>query len=374
MPKTQWHYPRPGFAESTFSLLVNGPLQGVSLFGPRRTGKTEFITQDLAPFAADSGHKVVYANFWQSLQSPLAILLYELDYTLRHGTLLSRMQTVASDLAPKFRLQNPFGEGEIEVDLARLKGMPPDDLLLLLDQYCARLADDKKPTLLLFDEFQELARGGAMARPLVAALRTSLEKRRHGLAAVFTGSSQERLKAMFSPKQAPFFRFAIQRDLPPLESDFVEHQLKAYRSTFKTPIESADAHKVFLDGDRNPLLLQRWMMARGVHAELSAFEVLARVNADLAAEFGFVDLWLQLTPIQRAVARALAERIPALFGEAGAKRIGTLLREAPPAPQRTQAALRKLVRLGLADKWDRDWQLADPLLEAWIKARPDSDF
>ena len=47
----------------------------------------------------------------------------------------------------------------------------------MLDQYCDRLANDKRPTLLLFDEFQELARQDHTA-PIVAALRT-----KHGHAA-----------------------------------------------------------------------------------------------------------------------------------------------------------------------------------------------
>ena len=373
MAKTHWHYPRTAFAKSTLTLLVDGPLQGLSLFGPRRTGKTEFLTHDLAPLAEREGHRVVYANFWQAIESPIAILLYEMDFALRHGTVLDRVRHTAAELAPKFRVRNPIGDGEIEIDLARLRGRVPDNLLLLVDQYCERLADEKTPTLLLFDEFQELARGGE-AKPLMAALRTSLEKRKNGLVAVFTGSSQEQLRATFSPVQAPFYRFALQHDLPPLGSDFVDHQLKAYGQTFKAQIDPAEAIATFEQNERSPLLLQRWLMVRGAYVNLNAREALERVNADLAAEFGFAEKWLQLTPLQRAVGRALAERATPLFGEVGAARIAALLNEDAPAPQRTQAALRRLVRLGLADKWDRDWRLADPLFEAWVRARPESDF
>lgn len=374
MAKTHWHFPRLEFAQSTFSALVNGPLAGVSLFGPRRTGKTEFLTLDLAPLAADRGHRVVYANLWQSPESPLAILLYELDFGLRKGSILDRVQHAASELAPKFRLKNPIGAGEIEIDLSSLRGQAPDNLLLLLDQYCEKLANDKKPTLLLFDEFQELARSGPAARPLAAALRTSLEKRRNGLAAVFTGSSQERLRTMFSPTQAPFFRFAVQLDLPVLGRDFVDHQIAAFRKTFKAQTDLVEAFAIFENGDHNPLLLQRWLMIRGMHPNLDANSALNRVQADLAAEFGFLEKWLDLTPIQRAVARVLAERAPRVFSDEGAARIGALQKEAPSTPQRTQAAIRKLVRIAYVDKWDKDWRLADPLFEAWIRARPLSDF
>jgi hypothetical protein len=100
----------------------------------------------------------------------------------------------------------------MEIDLSQLKGKAPESHLLLLDQYCERLAKGRKPAFLLFDEFQELARSKAAA-PLIAALRTSLDKRKDGLVAVFTGSSREGLRAMFSPREAPFFRFATPIDL-----------------------------------------------------------------------------------------------------------------------------------------------------------------
>ena len=54
----------------------------------------------------------------------------------------------------------------------------------------------------MLDEVQELA-AEATNRPLIAALRTSLDKRRDGLAVVFTGSNRDALSAMFSGKQAP---------------------------------------------------------------------------------------------------------------------------------------------------------------------------
>jgi hypothetical protein len=209
---------------------------------------------------------------------------------------------------------------------------------------------------------------------MIAALRTSLEKRKNGIASVFTGSSQERLRSMFSPTQAPFFRFALQHDLPPFDHAFVDHQLKAFRTTFKASIDADEARAVFDNGDRNPLLLQRWLMARGMHPHLNAEAALDKVNADLAGEFGFAEKWLQLTAIQRAAARALAERVTPIFGAAGATRMSSLLHEPPPAPQRIQAAIRKLVRLGLADKWDESWRLADPIFEAWIRNRPETDF
>jgi hypothetical protein len=206
LAKSEWHFPRVDFANQVFGLLMDSPTSAISLFGPRRTGKTEFLKDDLAPLADGKKHRVVYVSMWQTVEAPIASLLYAFDSALRGGRLGDRMATAARDLAPKFKLSVPGTGAAMEVDVASLRGKPQDEHLLLLDQYCERLANDKRPTLLLFDEFQELARGDNTA-PVIAALRTSLDARRRGLVSVFTGSSQDGLRKVFSAKDAPFYRF-----------------------------------------------------------------------------------------------------------------------------------------------------------------------
>ncbi|NNL73146.1 MAG: ATP-binding protein, partial [Silicimonas sp.] len=91
MSKNHWHYPRTEFTDRTFKLLVNGPVSALRMFGPRRTGKTWFLTNDLAPRFEMYGHRVVYANFWQIVSSPLAVMLYACDQALRKQTFAERL-------------------------------------------------------------------------------------------------------------------------------------------------------------------------------------------------------------------------------------------------------------------------------------------
>ena len=77
--KDPWHFERRDFTAHVLSLLTEGPAGALSLFGPRRTGKTEFLLKDLAPRAQRRGHRVIYASFWQSPLSPLAVLLDALE-------------------------------------------------------------------------------------------------------------------------------------------------------------------------------------------------------------------------------------------------------------------------------------------------------
>ena len=331
MSRSRWHYPRTELAQRVHAVLANGPVQGVSLFGPRRTGKTQFLTHDLAPLAEARGNRVVYVSLWQTIDSPLAILLYELDRALQGGTVWERIGAVAREIAPKFKLKVPGGTGEIEIDLAVLRGRAPESHILLLDQYLARLADARRPVFLLLDEFQELARSQA-AETLVAALRTSLDKRRNGVVAVFTGSSQHGLRAMFTARDAPFFRFASPIDLPAMDDGFVDHQLAAFRATSRTKVRREVALDIFHRFDRSPLFFQRWLTTIALHPELGAEAAIGDVQAEIAAEFGFGRQWLALSGLQRALARLLAEKVSQIYGQQGADRFMTLTGCLRPEP------------------------------------------
>ena len=373
MTRSRWHYPRKEFADRVYALLADGPVQGLSLFGPRRTGKTQFLTHDLAPLAESKGHRVVYASLWQTLDTPLGILLYEFDRALRAGSVWDRLTTAAGDIAPKFKVKAPGSPGEMEIDLSQLKGKAPESHLLLLDQYCERLARGRKPAFLLFDEFQELARSKTAA-PLIAALRTSLDKRKNGLVAVFTGSSREGLRAMFNPREAPFFRFATPIDLPPMEDAFVDHQLAAFKATSKAKVTRDAALKIFHRFDRSPAFFQRWLTTMALHPEMSEDAAIAKVQSEIAEEFGFGKRWLELNGIQRVTARLLAEMVAQIYSQQGADRIKALTGAPAPGSSAIQSAVQRLSRLGIADKWEGEWRLSDPLFEAWVLNRPETDF
>lgn len=77
-------------------------------------------------------------------------------------------------------------------------------------------------TLLLLDEVQALATSPKHA-PFIAALRTGLDLNKDRVKAVFTGSSREGLRRMFSQASAPFFHFGQNLDFPDMDRGFTEH-------------------------------------------------------------------------------------------------------------------------------------------------------
>ena len=366
-----WHFRRDELADQVLVTLARGPAQSLSLFAPRRAGKTEFLIQDLGPHAEARGHRVIYASFWQAPLSPLAVLLHALETSRESGGLADRIRTSAWRAAPKLKLSASVpgtGTGaEAEIDLTRLKGEPPTNLLLYLDDLLGRVSRKRRPTILLLDEIQELARSRSNAS-LVAALRTGLDKRREGLRAVFTGSSLAGLAAMFADREAPFFHFATPIDLPALGRGFVDHFLAVFRRTTKRTLNRDGMLDAFDRLHRNPyffrLLVQR-LLHDPEHTVASALE---DVRERIAAELGYPEAWLGLTPLQRETARALAEGASRPFSRDFRAALGAAMGGDAPTAARVQAALRRLERLGIVDAARGVWELADPEFGGWIAA------
>jgi len=369
-----WHYPRTKLAKSTLALIEKRLANALVLFGPRRIGKTEFLIRDLGPLAEKAGHRVVYASFWQSPLSPVATLLAALHEGQRKRGLAGQLQRLTEGLSPKLKIGAKLtgvGEAGAEIDLAGLKGTPPSDMLLLIDQLLGKLARKTKPTVLMLDEVQQLAAEVAN-RPLVAALRTSLDKRRDGLAAVFTGSNRDALSAMFSDKQAPFFHFATSVELEPLDRPFVEHLLAAFQRATGERLDPAAALAAFEALHKNPFFFRKLLELLLPQAKRDIPAALERLRAGLAANLGYDRLWLSLNAIQRAVAYTLARGAEMPFGEANRAEIGRLTRAEPPTIAQTQTALRRLVRLGVVTRIDGNtaYVFDDPELARWIGTRP----
>lgn len=367
-----WHYARKDVAQRTFALFEKRLANALVLFGPRRMGKTEFLLRDLGPMAEKAGHRVVYVSFWQASLSPAATLVAGLNEGLKQGGLTAQLARIGEGASPRLKLGASMAgvTAETEIDLGNLRGPPPDDVLLLIDHLLGKLARKGKPTLLMLDEVQELA-ADSHNRPLVAALRTSLDKRRDGLAVVFTGSNRDALAAMFSEKSAPFFHFATSIALEPLGPPFVDHLLGAFERATGAALDKTHAHAAFTALGGNPFFFRMLLERLLPVTERDMPAALARMRETLAVDLGYDRLWLSLTATQRALAVTLAQETPTPFGEANRIRIGQLARTDPPSIAQTQTALRRLARLGVVSRAEgrSTWTFDDPELARWIASR-----
>jgi len=372
MAQSDWHYPRKPFTHDSFVALTRGPVAAMSLFGPRRTGKTEFLLHDLGAHAARYGHRVLYASFWQTSVAPLSLLIYAVTEALRPRSYADRVADWLRHPPIKIRVGPDKGPGAVEIDLSERREARLGEDLLLLDDLLGQLANPAKPALLLLDEVQELAtaQGGT---EIMAGLRTALDRRRDGLKTVFTGSSQIGLNRIFSSREAPLYRFAAPLTLPPLGPDFVTHQLAVFHRVFQRRLDPATAQEFFERFGGNPMVFQRWLMTLGQYRDLAEAAAADQTADALARDLEFDRIWLGLQTHHRAMARILAERGHDPFGETGAARYEALTGQTAPIPQTRQSHVRTLARRGLADQWAKEWRLTDPLFETWVLERPEGE-
>ena len=369
MTTEPWHFPRPDYTARILRLLTRGPSQALTLFGPRRTGKTEFLLKDLAPLAESQGHRVIYASLWQAPLSPTAVLLHALEKSLDRASFSDRVRSATVALAPKLKLSAPLpgATAEAEIDLGALRSDPPPDLLLYLDDLIGRVSRAKRrPAILLIDEVQELARGRDNDS-LVAALRTSLDKRTERLRTVFTGSSREGLAAMFSSRQAPFFHFATPMELPPLGEPFVDHMLTALeRVSGRSPARN-DMIDAYTRLHANPYFFRLLIDVLLHTPNLAVADALDQVRDRIAVDLGYANSWLALSPLHRGVAWALANDLRRPYSDAFREAVGSWLGAPAPTAAGVQTALRKLQRLDHVDTHTGEWAIIDAEFAAWVR-------
>ena len=113
-----------------------------------------------------------------------------------------------------------------------------------------------------------------------------------------------------------------------------------------------------------------------LYPSIKTEEAFVILQKELAEEFGFHRLWLNLRPIQRAVARLIADSVQNIYTETEINKIADMTGKVPPSTSQLQSAILRLSRQGIIDreKSREPWMVSDPLLAAWIRSRPVSDF
>ncbi len=368
----EWYYPRTEFAETVYDALDKWPVEGVSIFGPRRTGKTSFLKNDLVPILENNGHRVIYTNFWPPKEPPIVSLLDSFDFSLKSRSFFGRIKSLASGLVKSVKLKSPGGMAEVELNLPAASEISLSEGLRKIEWYCERFANDSKPTFLLFDEFQELEKAES-AESLVAALRTGIDTRKPRLLAVFAGSSQHRLRNMFSRRDAPFFWYAYPLPLPPLDDNFVDYVIGKARRRSSVEVSRSSAMEVFEQFDRNPLLFKNWIYKRVMMPNMNEREIVNLVLEDVTGKLDFKRQWTMMSTSCRAVAKLVANESIRVYSEVDGLAIEKISEAAALPSAELLEAVNALADQDVLDGWNGDWQIGDPLFKAWIKNLPDTE-
>lgn len=303
-----WHFPRPALASAYLATLNTGLVTSATIFAPRRTGKTVFLLRDLKPLAESEGYTVVYADLWQTRQTPGAALVRAIEEALEPHSLLdkaiARLQTPVKALKGKAEFAGAKLEGHIDLDNDPKRAIT--DTALLIDALVAELTK-RRPMLFLIDEAQALGRskeGEEMAR----ALRTTLTKHQRKLRMLFTGSSRTKLGHVFTNANAPLYSAAgTVQDFPLLGDDFVDYIARRFKESTKRKLDVASAREAFELFGRRPEPLMETVLALMMSPALTFPEAIAMQQEKLARTENHEGTWNSLDATERVLVRMLAD-------------------------------------------------------------------
>ena len=348
----------------------------VRLASPRRFGKTSLLLAH-ASGLSQTGWRTVHVDMYGVTSLAEVCVRIASSYArLRNHRVRAHLDALGARLGLSLTPAGPgisFGPRQHQVPSVEATQTAAAELL---DLPLTLFERDRIPTLVVFDEFQDLLTAGTS---LDGLLRSHVQY--HGDAAVYiyAGSQPSLMSRLFSDRERPLYGQAEPLSLGPLPLDEVMVELgERFESLDEEP-----------GGALSPLMStaaghpQRTMLlAHLLHRELAArarssttlpegpdVEDLALADAVVRRALSMTNeahqaVWDGLSSGKKAVLGALADG-DSPTGTTTARRLGT-------SRATLQSALRELGKEGqhLVREGDAGpWRYVDPLLAVWVRGR-----
>ena len=358
-----WHYPRPLLAKQIMSVFESGLAHALTLFAPRRMGKTEFLLKDIVPLAQQEGWSIFYFSFLDIQADAAPEFLRALQAFLTQISMKEKSKTFFKQVAQVGVNIHAAGAGVGAQLQFKETPTPSPDIKTILHA----LAQQDK-VLLLLDEVQVLAQKKENAR-LIAGLRTALDIDKDQVKVIFTGSSQEGLRRMFSEAKAPFFHFGQNLDFPELDQGFTQHMAKRFQTVTGRPLAVDALWDLFITMHKVPFFLRSLVERLALHPEHSLEQAYALMRQEMTADQTLTKQWHQCSILEQLILKRILDQPTGLFSEATRQDLQKILgiRELP-AIATIQSALRSLENKGLIchPPSRGHYQLEDPLFQEWL--------
>lgn len=336
----------------------------IRLAAPRRFGKTSLLRAHVEAMRA-TGHRAVIVDL--SDVGDLAAVLARIAHAYRG------LDPAAARLVARATRRAGITVGPAGVALSVERGataFPSREqlepvLLELLDLPARLHRDDDGLSVVCFDEFQDLLRGG---RGLDGVLRSVIQHHGDAASYVYAGSHPSLLRELFTDRQRPLFGQALPLELGPLPEEEAIDALTAILAEegYADPDVGAAVDLVVSELGGHPqrtilvtdLLLRR--LEDGAVGEPDELFELALADALRATSDVHRATWRSRTPAEAHVLRLVAERV-APTGADASRSTGVAASTLGEAAERLLAEGQHLGRDG------RRWWLVDPLLALWLR-------
>ncbi|MDA9557253.1 hypothetical protein N9R79_07100 [Vibrio sp.] len=236
-----WVYSRKDLAELIIKNMKENLFDRVTIFAPRKRGKTKFVQHDVIPLALELGVLPVYVDFWYDEDNPERSFVTGVNESISaYAPTIKKMKT------------SKISSFEISAFWMKMKTDTPASLSDF-DDCVRKLNSIDMPILLLLDEVQHLGTRPEFSK-FTKTLRSFMTARADNkIKGLFTGSNQNDLKRLFEDSKAPFFESSSGVPFKALDESFVKYQLNNYKKARNGEEVNFDrAMSFFLEHHRKP--------------------------------------------------------------------------------------------------------------------------
>jgi len=367
---TIWHYPRLQFARYILEGMKQGLLSRVSLFAPRKRGKTQFIIEDIIPLCKEEGILPVYVDFWRNKENPISVFSVAVDEAY------SNNQTLFGKVLARVSLTSKISSGagaSLSVGLASESTGRAQDQNQKLESAFKKLNQCKNPILLLLDEVQHLATK-AEFQNFTGSLRSFMVNNTQSeIKAIFTGSSQSGLTTLFNDTKAPFYNSTQTLIFKPLDDDFVKFELAIFKKVSKgVELDFEVASAFFKKQNNAPARLVELLGRMLLDCVYDMNEGIIRFNGDIESSqnSSYKKIITSLKALDVILFKLISMgEATGLYTESGRSKINALAhgREISTGKTAISNALNRLQVKGLIYSPQRgEWLLEDPSFRDYL--------
>lgn len=298
-------------------VLDEGLRSGLFLSGPRRTGKTTFLLNDLIPALEEAGALVMYVDLWTDTRtSPAALVRAAVQKTL------ADLETPVSSLLQKLKRVGGADVGALGFKFGfKREGVGSEGGTTLAQALTAIVDQAETDVVLIVDEVQHAIsseEGNQMLLALKAA-RDAINPRPHTPGHfIFIGTGSHRAHVSeLTARRNQAFAGATSIPYPVLEGDYVAHLIKRLAQEGATRLPSAAvATQAFATLGHRPeeMLKALRQLNRHLPPDANPDEHLPVIAATLRSTAA--DIELMKVDQLGGLATAVFERIAATDGDA----------------------------------------------------------
>ena len=342
--------------------IENG--QNVIIYSPRRYGKTSLIKRVLER-AKRKGILTFYVDLYPALNKQKFVEIYASAIAAglpgRMTGIIKKINQYLPRIIPKAVINERSIHFEFEFD--RTSNISPhiDDLLV-----AAKKAADqhKKPAVVVFDEFQEIA--NFEDEEIERKMRSVFQDHRN-VSYIFMGSKTHLMREIFNNPNRPFYKsgkhFPLQKIDPEELRKFAGKKfsaggIKVVKRESDEMLDASECHPYYFQ----MLCHVLWEICQDnkvieVHSIQKAIDIL--ISRESSA---YIAIWEELTGKQKMLMAALAkEDHPEVFGKRFLGKYGLGVSSS------IQKALKRLLEKDLVRKENNSYVILDLFFKTWIK-------